>query len=80
MQSDLLQYVVNETKLSNDAPFTTRQNTFFSELTNGNTNFELRSAKFGATFPQGAPLEVKAYVNTIGSGTPGGTYTVIRKY
>lgn len=44
--------IINETKLSNAAPFTQRQNTFLQELTNGNTNFELRSKKFG----QGANL------------------------
>jgi len=76
--------VINETKLSTDAPFTQRQGTFLSQLSQNppNVNFELRSVKFGddaVPFPAGAKLDVQAYLKTVGDGTPGITnYTVIK--
>ncbi|MFD2918883.1 hypothetical protein ACFS6H_04115 [Terrimonas rubra] len=73
--------VVNETKLSSNAPFTTNQINFTNQVSTGNTNFTLRSSRFGQNFPQNAQLEVKAYVNTIGDGTPGiSNYNVTKIY
>ncbi len=73
---------MDESKLSVNAPFTQRQNTFLQELVNENTTFELRSKKFGQgvnPFPQGAQLNVVKYLNTIGDGTVGGNYNIITK-
>lgn len=72
--------VVNETKLSSNAPFTANQIDFENLVKTGNTNFTLRSKKFTDDgLPQNAQLEVKAYVKTIGDGTTGiSNYTVTK--
>lgn len=70
--------VINETKLSTSAPFSTNQGTLIGELTGTppNTSFTLKSAKFGQTFPQGSTLNVQSMVKTVGNGTPTGGYKV----
>lgn len=74
--------VINESKLSSTAPFTTNQNTLLTELANGNSGFELRNVKFASeavSLPQGSILEIKAFVKTVGDGTSGiNNYTITK--
>ncbi|MBL7744127.1 MAG: hypothetical protein JNN00_11680 [Chitinophagaceae bacterium] len=71
--------VVNESKLSDAAPFSINQVEFKNQILSGTTNFTLRNTKFNPDFPQNAQLVVKSYVNTVSNGTTGtSNYNVIK--
>ncbi len=73
--------VVNESKLSPNAPFSQNQISFANYLSTGNINFTLRSTKFAPDFPQNALIEVKSYVNTVSNGSTGlDNYSVIKVF
>jgi|SRR5690554_66425 len=84
-----LEVVVNECKLSDAAPFTTRQKQFKSALGPPPPidNFELRNTKFfkegnkyGTSIEQNTEIRVKAYVKTEGNGGVNSDFNIIKLY
>ena len=61
--------ILNETKLSKAAPFTTRQAEFIEQLKKGTTEFFTRSKNKGIELPQNSKIDVKIYIKAVGDGT-----------
>jgi hypothetical protein len=63
--------VINETKISSAAPMSENQLKLLQQLSNGITNFELRTSKFtksAVPMPKGARVNVQSFVKTEGVG------------
>ena len=63
--------ILNETKLSKAAPFTTRQVEFIEHLEKGTIKFITRSKKteISDLIKQGSSVKIKKYIKAIGNGT-----------
>ena len=71
---EYLETIVNDCKLSKDAPFSNRQLEFEKALDNADSYFDLRNTKFQRTnipserILQNTEIRVKTYMKTVGDG------------